>query len=424
MQRQRRAEWRQKYGGSKNGMTLARSERPAAEPAFQTESVSNMSTSAAQQTAQSAPAYQNAFRAELRGDGRMAGAGARDTFSAMVRESSASAAASSAQDSDTDGGGFIGFIKTVIDIINPLQHIPVISTMYRHITGDEISPVARIAGGALFGGPIGLAAGIANAAVEDSTGKDIGETMLAMVTGGDKKAPAAPETQSATMLAAADIIWNDASAAAKNTQIAAADTAQTPGKSGRDIEKQIRESRAAQVAALDSKNFPSSDTPTTLRTQTGGNIGPDGGSLPSVSPAIQAKTGMLAPTQTADRTHTGQTTGAGRFTAPDVGDRNPATHQAKATPVLQSQNAPVGAARKASPPEQIAFAQNVSGQIASSSFMPSALEAQGESGGLVSPASNRAMVPQQMMAALDKYAALKKSQNAAAASGQLVPSLH
>src|SRR3546814_6236130 len=39
-----------------------------------------------------------------------------------------------------------------LDIINPLQHIPLVSTLYRAITGDEISPHARILGATLFGG--------------------------------------------------------------------------------------------------------------------------------------------------------------------------------------------------------------------------------------------------------------------------------
>jgi hypothetical protein len=45
----------------------------------------------------------------------------------------------------------------LVDIINPLQHIPVIGTLYRKLTGDQIDPAMRIAGGALFGGPIGAA---------------------------------------------------------------------------------------------------------------------------------------------------------------------------------------------------------------------------------------------------------------------------
>lgn len=83
---------------------------------------------------------------------------------------------------------FIGFIKDVIDVINPLQHIPVISAIYRHLTGDEIGPMARIAGDTLFGGPIGAALALADIASQQSTGKDIGETIIASLTGKtDKK---------------------------------------------------------------------------------------------------------------------------------------------------------------------------------------------------------------------------------------------
>lgn len=43
----------------------------------------------------------------------------------------------------------------IIDIINPLQHIPIINNIYRNVTGDTIAPAMQVAGGALFGGPIG-----------------------------------------------------------------------------------------------------------------------------------------------------------------------------------------------------------------------------------------------------------------------------
>ena len=45
----------------------------------------------------------------------------------------------------------------VIDLINPLHHLPVVGNIYRKITGDVIAPALRIAGGALFGGPLGAA---------------------------------------------------------------------------------------------------------------------------------------------------------------------------------------------------------------------------------------------------------------------------
>lgn len=53
--------------------------------------------------------------------------------------------------------GFLDFL----DIINPLQHIPLVSNVYQHFTGDTMKPVANILGGALFGGPLGAAGSIA-----------------------------------------------------------------------------------------------------------------------------------------------------------------------------------------------------------------------------------------------------------------------
>jgi hypothetical protein len=43
----------------------------------------------------------------------------------------------------------------VIDMINPLQHLPVIGMIYRKITGDTIKPISNIIGGTIFGGPVG-----------------------------------------------------------------------------------------------------------------------------------------------------------------------------------------------------------------------------------------------------------------------------
>ncbi len=74
----------------------------------------------------------------------------------------------------------------LLDFINPLQHIPVVSTIYRALTGDTIAPAARLAGGALFGGPIGFVSSLANLVVEDATGRDIGGHLMAM-TGFDTK---------------------------------------------------------------------------------------------------------------------------------------------------------------------------------------------------------------------------------------------
>ncbi len=69
----------------------------------------------------------------------------------------------------------------IFDIINPLQHIPIISTIYRSITGDDIAAGPKVAGGVLFGGVIGLAVSIIDTVIEQITGQDTGEHILALL---------------------------------------------------------------------------------------------------------------------------------------------------------------------------------------------------------------------------------------------------
>jgi hypothetical protein len=83
----------------------------------------------------------------------------------------------------------------VLDTLNPLQHIPILSTFYRRVTQDQPGAVARIIGDGLYGGGpigslIGLASGLVNVLVQADTGKDLGEHALALVglDGDDKTA--------------------------------------------------------------------------------------------------------------------------------------------------------------------------------------------------------------------------------------------
>ena len=75
------------------------------------------------------------------------------------------------------GSGFT--FHDFLNIINPLQHIPVVSTLYREITGDAMKPISNILGGALFGGMIGLASSAIDSIVQEITGKDIGAHVMA-----------------------------------------------------------------------------------------------------------------------------------------------------------------------------------------------------------------------------------------------------
>jgi len=86
-------------------------------------------------------------------------------------------------DDGDDSPSFSDFIDT----INPLQHIPIVNTIYRHLTGDTEGAAADLAGGALWGGPIGLALAGIGLSIEDQSGEDPGEMLYAAVFGDDKQ---------------------------------------------------------------------------------------------------------------------------------------------------------------------------------------------------------------------------------------------
>ncbi len=83
-----------------------------------------------------------------------------------------------------DGFGF----DDLLDVVNPLQHLPGISQVYRHLTGDDIGMLPQIAGGLLFGGPLGAATSMVSAGIKAGTGKTPAAYALAAL-GGDPAAP-------------------------------------------------------------------------------------------------------------------------------------------------------------------------------------------------------------------------------------------
>ena len=81
----------------------------------------------------------------------------------------------------TDSFGF----ADLIDVINPLQHIPIVNNIYRSLTGDTIGGFANVVGSTLFGGPIGGGVALANEIVKTDTGKSITEHAMGGVSGRD-----------------------------------------------------------------------------------------------------------------------------------------------------------------------------------------------------------------------------------------------
>ena len=88
---------------------------------------------------------------------------------------------------DTSGAApHESFFHHLWDVVNPLQHLPVIGTIYRAITGEHLDPVEKIAGDTLYGGLWGAVSSIADVAFESITGKSFEDTALALFKSDDK----------------------------------------------------------------------------------------------------------------------------------------------------------------------------------------------------------------------------------------------
>jgi len=70
----------------------------------------------------------------------------------------------------------------VIDMVNPLQHLPVISKYYRKMTGDDCSEGSKLVGdvgfGVLLSGAIGAASAVANSTIRQETHQDVSEHLM------------------------------------------------------------------------------------------------------------------------------------------------------------------------------------------------------------------------------------------------------
>ncbi len=142
------------------------------------------------------------------------------TMNAVQASAAHAGAGDASAPAKTDDDGFS--FDDLLDIINPLQHLPVISTIYRHLTGDTIKPLEQIAGDALFGGLTGLVSSVADYAFAQATGKDVGDTIYALLTGEDDKP---------TAVAAADTsrVATHAPTPLTGAQIAQASEPEKPG---------------------------------------------------------------------------------------------------------------------------------------------------------------------------------------------------
>ncbi len=155
------------------------------------------------------------------------GAGASAT-KAVVDASKPGAATSA----DSDSDWHVSF-DDVLDVVNPLQHIPVVGTIYRAITHDQIKTPEKIAGDTLYGGLWGLASSVADTAFEKLTGHNVGDTVLAFVTGHHEDAKPAAVANTAKPAAQASAAPN-VGAPAQTASLDETSLAQSLTKSGID----------------------------------------------------------------------------------------------------------------------------------------------------------------------------------------------
>ena len=104
-------------------------------------------------------------------------------FDAFYRPSMAQirAQAEAGQLSLGEGEERYGFAD-MLDLVNPLQHIPLVSNLYRALTGDEIKAPVQVVGKLIYGGPIGVMGGAVMAAVSQAMdGNPVDEVMVAAV---------------------------------------------------------------------------------------------------------------------------------------------------------------------------------------------------------------------------------------------------
>lgn len=73
----------------------------------------------------------------------------------------------------------------LLDIINPLQHIPLVSDLYRAATGDTIRPEIQLAGSTAIGGVLGFAAQLGKMVFEAGTGQSMGDAIATAFTSTD-----------------------------------------------------------------------------------------------------------------------------------------------------------------------------------------------------------------------------------------------
>ncbi len=125
---------------------------------------------------------------------------------------------------DPDGPSF----SDLLDVLNPLQHIPLVNCVYRDLTGDKEGVMADLVGGALWGGWIGLGAAMGDLVFEDATGKSVGDTVIGLFKDDNPTTAVAQDSQTSAPAAQAAVAQAAVAQATATTTATTTATAASP----------------------------------------------------------------------------------------------------------------------------------------------------------------------------------------------------
>jgi hypothetical protein len=285
----------------------------------------------------------------------------------------------------------------ILDAINPLQHLPVISTVYRWITGDTIGNIPRIVGDAIYGGIPGFVSGLFGVLLKEETGKDVGEHVVATLFGDSKSAPTIP-AQAANQ----PELTTEQAAALTHSPVDASALAPLP------------------AVAVSTPSSPAATSTTTGSTPASAPATPVPAAVAATTPPSTASAPVLPQHPPIPLTRGVGMSFAGSAPPPAIAVSKDAAATAFMTQAAERQRQLLGAGTAPPPANGRALSSRVVPlQVPPGSLpqMSSALPAVAPAAG--GPTSRGPVdISQKMLDALDKYVALQK-QNTAARGGQV-----
>ena len=210
---------------------------------------------------------------------------AQRNFAASAPKAETATQEAAKSQNDDDEFTFSDFIDTV----NPLQHIPVLSSLYRAATGEKINNTAQIVGdtvyGGLLGGVTGIATALAGQVIKEETGKTPEEHVLALFQDNAPSATNDPQPTQVAMNDAKPVIAPPPPSNvvdAKDTSIE--DTEETEEADDSEQDNETPETELAQQQPTPEK-APEVKTPTAVATST---------DTPAIAPAPTGAINRLA----------------------------------------------------------------------------------------------------------------------------------